>query len=228
MRLPLPSGLSSTIAARSGGSPELTFESRSDRDVHLRPGLVEQHAARRMAARRQRRELLRLRVRGRLSRRVRKADHGAFVADVQPLAVKGEAVRVVEAAGEREALLGDAVVIRVAQDRDLPFARLGEDHVAVRREQHRPRIAELVGEERDVEPGRQRAASHWRAARRRMADCRPTASRTASAIDRCGSRDAAAADRSRRRRSPASVRKRASRRGRRAATMTKRRFMQEV
>ncbi len=154
MRLPLPSGLNSTMAARSGGSPELTFDRDPIETYIFVPALLNSTPRVEWPPGGSDAICSGFPFAAVCPARVRKADHSALVADVQPLAVKGQAVWIIETAGECESLLGHAVVIRVAKDGDLPFARLGKDHVAVRREQHRPRIAEFVGEERDVEPGR--------------------------------------------------------------------------
>src|SRR5438477_2731475 len=70
-----------------------------------------------------------------------------LVTDVEEAVVECESIRRIEIRCEREALLGNAVMVRVAENRDFSRTRLGEDDISVRGLQHSPGIIEIVGED---------------------------------------------------------------------------------
>src|SRR5260221_745100 len=147
-----PSGLNSRIAARRASSRLLTFDSEPTLTYIFVPAALKStprvecpfggRSARKVG------DVLRGAVRFRVAGLVREADHAVLVADVEESAMEGQPERLVESPGVGEVLLA-------AEDGDAPSARLGHEHVAVRREQHRARVLEPAGEDGRVKDGRE-------------------------------------------------------------------------
>ena len=149
---------------------------RSDRDVQLCPLRIEDQVARpvvvapclveidtqavggvlieRRVAWRQVDDLLASTVGGQLSRGIRESHHRIVVADIEIALPHREPEGPIQFGRKGRARLGHTVAIRVPQNRDSGRApeRLGEDHVAVRRQCHEARKLQLVGKDVDGEP----------------------------------------------------------------------------